>query len=87
MTTIRHFREQYIPGQTAQKSGLYRVHHGRNHRDDHDVVAICRDEFPGCRGCGGDVRYVLLQEVAYITHNFDLTGPAELIPRRTIKLA
>jgi hypothetical protein len=32
------------------------------------------------------VRYTLVQQVAYITHDFDLTAPHEfLIPRRKFK--
>jgi hypothetical protein len=48
---------------------------------------ICRDEFPGCRDCMGDVRYTLVQQVTYITHDFDLTAPAEFIARRAFKCA
>ena len=86
MTTARESREEYSPGQTAHISGLYRVHHGKNHRQDHDVLVIWRDEFPACRECRGDVRYTLVQQVTYITHDFDLTAPLEfLIPRRKFK--
>lgn len=84
---VRQSTEQYLPGQSAPVSGLYRVRHGRSHRQGHDVVVISGDEFPGCRECRGDVRFTLVQQAAYITHDFDLTAPAELIPRRGFKLA
>ena len=86
MTTAHESRE-YSPCQTARISGMYRVHHGKNHRKDHDVLVLCNDQFSGCRQCMGDVRYTLVQEVTYITHDFDLTGPIELIPHRRFKWA
>jgi hypothetical protein len=87
MAVVRHLREQYTPGQIAPVSGVYTIVHHRGHRDDHDVVVISGDEFPACRECKGNVRYTIRQQVAYITHDFDLTAPAELLSRRTVKLA
>ena len=55
-------------------SGLYSVIH-QNHRPDHDVLAIRGDEFPSCRVCKEEVRFVLSRMIPHITHDFDLAGP------------
>lgn len=86
MAAMRRLREFYTPGQAAPLSGLYRVHHARKHRTDHNVVAISGDEFPGCRECTSAVRYTLQKQAAYINHDFDLSAPPEVVVRRSIKL-
>jgi hypothetical protein len=55
-------------------SGLYTVIH-QGHREQHEVLAVRGDEFPGCRVCKEAVRFYVSQVVPYITHDFDLAGP------------
>lgn len=65
----------YRPGQMVPISGVYTVVH-EGHRAEHEALAIRGDEFPFCRVCQGEVRFYVAQIVPYITHDFDLAGPA-----------
>lgn len=76
-------RPHYTPGQNAPVTGLYRVHHGATHREDHDVVIIRGEEFPACRLCKGQVTYTIKQQASHITHDIDFTAPTALILTRT----
>jgi hypothetical protein len=78
-TAARQSRQQYTPGQYAPVNGVYCVHHGANHRQDHDVVILRDEEFPACRSCRGDVRYTLTKEARYVTDDFDLAAPTGFI--------
>ena len=50
------------PDDKVPKSGIYRVHHSRNHVQPHEVTAIYGETLPKCNGCGGQVRFILLKE-------------------------
>jgi hypothetical protein len=62
------------PGETVALSGVYRVVHAQ-HRADHEVLAVNGDVLPGCRICGGEVRFYLARTIDYATHDWDLAGP------------
>ena len=64
----------YKPGQMVPVSGIYSVVH-REHRADHEVLAIRGEEFPACRLCKLDVRFSVAQVIPHVTHDFDLAGP------------
>ncbi len=64
----------YKAGQMVPISGIYTVVH-ELHRAEHQVLAIRGDEFPSCRICKDQVRFLVAQVVPYITHDFDLAGP------------
>jgi hypothetical protein len=80
MATRPAFRNQprYSPGQSAPASGVYRVHHGTGHREDHDLIVIRGEEFAACRSCKGVVQFTLKKQASYITDDFDFAGPMEL---------
>jgi hypothetical protein len=56
------------------QSGVYRVVHA-GHRADHEVLAVNGDVLPGCRICGGEVRFYLERMIGYATQDWDLAGP------------
>lgn len=62
------------PGETVATSGVYRVVHA-DHRPDHEVLALQGDVLPGCRVCGGEVRFYLEKVIDYASHDWDLAGP------------
>ncbi len=64
----------YKPGQIVPVSGIYAVIH-EEHRAEHEVLAIRGEEFPSCRICKGQVRFVVARVIPHVTHDFDLTGP------------
>ena len=47
------------PGQTAPRSGVYRVYHYA-HRAPHEVLIVAGTKFPKCRGCGDRVQFAPL---------------------------
>lgn len=48
---------RFVPGATAPRSGVYRVHHYA-HRMPHLVTVIKGMVFPECQRCGDKVRFV-----------------------------
>ena len=48
---------RFVPGATAPRSGVYRVHHYA-HRMPHLVIVIKGMTFPECQRCGDKVRFV-----------------------------
>ena len=73
------FLHHCVPGQRAPVSGLYRVHHLRPHRGDHNVVILRAEELPACRLCRAHVQYVIEREALYITDDFDFVAPVAVI--------
>ena len=55
-------------------SGIYSVLH-LDHRSPHEVLAIQGEEFPTCRVCKTEVRFLVAHLLPHMTHDFDLTGP------------
>lgn len=79
-------RREYHPGQLVPTSGVYTAVH-RQHRPAHEVVAIQGEEFPVCRYCKTEVRFLIVRLVPHMTHDFDLTGPAPPEPNQRAKAA
>ena len=67
----------YNAGERAPVSGIYRVTH-IGHRAPHEVLAIVDEDFPSCRNCGNEVLFEVLHRIGYVTHDLDLSGPANL---------
>ena len=57
------------PGDKVPKSGIYRVHHSRNHVQPHEITAIYGETLPLCNECGGQVRFVLLKSAQHVRSN------------------
>ena len=41
----------YKPGDTVERSGIYRVTHDPTHREPHDVTCVFGKKFPPCGKC------------------------------------
>jgi hypothetical protein len=52
-------KTQHKPGETVQKSGIYRVLH-QHHRQPHEASCRAGEMFPPCRTCGSRVRFELV---------------------------
>ena len=59
------------PGQTVERSGVYRVVHSR-HRMPHEVTMIEGEKFPRCRKC--EVRYELVHGAERFGADVDLVA-------------
>ncbi len=57
------------PGDKVPKSGIYRVHHSRNHVQPHEITAIYGETLPQCNDCGGRVRFILLRPAQHVRSN------------------
>ena len=80
-------RHAYKPGDAVPTSGIYTAVH-IEHRADHDIVAIQGEQFPRCRRCGEDVRFLVARLLPHMTHDFDLAGPeAHMFVKRRAKAA
>ena len=75
MPLVRLHDPDLRPGFTVPKSGIYRAIH-EGHRGEHYVTAVRGDEFPACRKCRGEVRFVLWIEAEFVNHDWDFSGPA-----------
>ncbi len=54
------------PGDEVPKSGIYKVTHGFDHAEEHEVTRIKGEQFPACNGCGRHARFVLLRSAHHI---------------------
>lgn len=62
--------DQYKPGDTVPKSGIYRVTHDPAHAQEHEVTCVYGKTFPPCRGCRHP-RFVLIRAAQHIeTHEW-----------------
>ncbi|WP_156427462.1 hypothetical protein [Novosphingobium sp. Fuku2-ISO-50] len=59
----------YKPGDTVERSGIYRVIHDRNHASPHEVTCVYGKQFPPCNHCGGHPRFELVRAAQHIEHN------------------
>lgn len=60
----------YKPGQKVPESGIYKVTHDSNHRQEHEVTAVMGEHFPPCNHCGEHPRFVLIRAAHHIrNHN------------------
>jgi hypothetical protein len=61
--------DEFKPGDSCSRSGIYMVTHAKPHIEPHEVTAITGDEFPQCYGCLEKVRYVLARPSAHLTEH------------------
>jgi hypothetical protein len=50
-TQAEVYDKTYKPGDTVEKSGIYRVTHDPAHAQEHEVTVIHGKRFPPCRDC------------------------------------
>ena len=65
---------RFLPGDTAARSGVYRVHHYA-HRMPHLVTVIKGMTFPECKRCGDKVRFVPMVAAEPIETDVDFAEP------------
>ena len=58
---------QYKPGDTVPYSGIYKVVHDIEHKEEHEVTVIAGKRFPPCNHCGHHVRFELLYKAVHIS--------------------
>jgi len=58
--------DEFKPGQTCKQSGIYKVVHDPNHKEEHEVTVINGKRFPPCRDCDGGVRFVLVHPAKHL---------------------
>jgi hypothetical protein len=61
--------QEFKPGDTVQRSGIYLVVHDRFHAQQHEVTCVYGKTFPPCRHCGRGVRFVLDRGAQHIEQN------------------
>ena len=75
----------YSAGETAPATGLYQVIHdsilpsSQRHRPAHLVIVVEGEPFRPCNRCGQAVLYRLVAEGIHLLHDWDFTGPLELV--------
>lgn len=75
----------YSAGETAPATGLYQVVHDsilpsdQRHRPAHLVIVVEGEPFRPCNRCGQAVLYRLVAEGIHLLHDWDFTGPPELL--------
>src|SRR5215469_18321091 len=65
----------------APITGVYVVNHGTRHRERHEVVIIRGEQLPVCGACKLNVTYEIVRPISHITHDWDFSGPHNLIIR------
>lgn len=71
--------QEFKPGDTVDKSGIYRVVHDKNHAAEHEVTCVRGKKFPPCRGCGQGVRFVLVKAALHIEEDDHFKGHYRLL--------
>ncbi|HTV56545.1 MAG TPA: hypothetical protein VMI06_16740 [Terriglobia bacterium] len=61
--------DEFEPGETVPKSGIYRVEHDSVHAQKHEVTCVYGKKFPPCNHCGHGVRFVLVRRAQHIERN------------------
>jgi hypothetical protein len=74
-------KKKFRPGEMAPITGVYLVDHGTRHRERHEVVIIRGEQLPVCRACKLNVTYEIVRHISHITHDWDFSGPHNLIIR------
>lgn len=54
----------YKPGDRVITTGVYKIVHGSGHRLMHEATIPAGIQFPCCRTCRHNVRFILLKECA-----------------------
>lgn len=60
---------EYKPGEKVPQSGIYKVIHDKNHRQEHEVTAVMNEHFPPCNHCGPHPRFVLVRAAHHIANH------------------
>jgi hypothetical protein len=62
--------EEFKSGEKCRRSGVYRVIHDSGHTSlQHQVTVIFGTDFPQCRGCGDQPRFMLVHGAQYVKQN------------------
>jgi hypothetical protein len=61
--------EQYKPGDTCPKSGIYKVVHDTQHHEEHEVTVVKDEQFPPCNHCGHHPRFSAVRLAAHIKNH------------------
>jgi len=59
----------FKPGDTVERSGIYRVVHDPMHNQSHEVTCVYGKKFPPCNHCGNHPRFELIRGAQHIEHN------------------
>jgi hypothetical protein len=62
-------RTIYKPGMEVPTSGIYKVVHDTNHRQEHEVTAVKGEPFPPCNHCGNHPRFQLVYSAHHIKNH------------------
>jgi hypothetical protein len=65
--------QDYRPGDTVPRSGIYLAVHA-DHRGDHEAVVLQGAQFPACKHCRDGVRFRLLRSATPIEDDRDFSG-------------
>lgn len=61
--------QEFKPGDTVQRSGIYQVVHDPYHAKQHEVTCVYGKRFPPCNHCGHHVRFTLDRAAQHIEQN------------------
>jgi hypothetical protein len=59
----------YKPGDEVPRSGVYRVIHDTQHREEHEVTVVYGRRFPPCNHCGHHPRFIPVKLAQHIDSN------------------
>jgi hypothetical protein len=60
---------EHKPGETVPASGIYKVVHDKNHRQEHEVTCVMGEPFPPCKDCGKGARFVLVRAAHHVRNH------------------
>jgi hypothetical protein len=61
--------DEFKPGDVCNRPGIYRVVHGDEHTEEHEVTVVYHKRFPLCRQCGNHSRFTLVKLAQHIEDN------------------
>jgi hypothetical protein len=61
--------EELKPGNEVPRSGIYKVVHDVEHRDEHEVTCIIGEHFPPCNHCGKHPRFTLVRAAHHVRNH------------------
>ena len=64
----------FKPGEKCDASGIYKVNHDKNHKQEHEVTVVMGEPFPPCRGCGRGITYTLVRAAHHVTTHPSIHG-------------
>lgn len=66
--------DEFKPGQSVPRSGIYKVVHDKKHTAEHEVTCVFGKKFPPCNGCGQHPKFVLIRAAQHIESNEHFKG-------------